>query len=183
LKEASKYVVDGCASPMEAKVVAIMTLPGRLGGFGLPLPESNVPIVLDAEKSKQFHRTEFYPDFIWRDKKLIVEYDSNEWHFENDASGSKAKRDRKRADALVSLGYIVRSLTAGTLFNYEELCTYMASLQIVLEGRKNRSGDVTASRRKRLSSDILFAQDPLSGIYDSRTYRDRHNGGFHAGAV
>lgn len=45
-RRALTYAVAETASPAEAKVAALLTLPARWGGKGLPLPEANAEIVL-----------------------------------------------------------------------------------------------------------------------------------------
>lgn len=47
-RRALTYAVAETASPAEAKVAALLTLPARWGGKGLPLPEANAEIVLTA---------------------------------------------------------------------------------------------------------------------------------------
>jgi hypothetical protein len=173
LKEASEYVVDGCASVMEAKVLAAMAIPENVGGFGLPLPEVNAEVLLGEDQVRMCKTAALHPDFLWRREGLALEYDSNAWHFDVDQAGSRSRRDRRRSDAMTSMGITVRTLTAGTFYDYRALGPFMDSLRVVLKGRKSRIDDVGRKRRERFCADIAFMQDPLSGIYDSRPYRTR----------
>lgn len=66
---------------------------------GLPLPEANVPV------------GRYTVDLLWRAERVIVEYDSNEFH-----SGPAAARwDTARHNDLTAMGYAVIHVTAAEL--------------------------------------------------------------------
>jgi very-short-patch-repair endonuclease len=62
---------------------------------GLPAPEHNVPI------------GRYVPDLLWREQRVIVEYDSREYH-----SGDLARRrDSERHNEFTAAGYRVLHVT------------------------------------------------------------------------
>jgi very-short-patch-repair endonuclease len=75
-----------------------------IGKAGLPQPESNVPL------------GRFVPDLLWRDQRVIVEYDSYRYH-----SGPAAfHSDRDRHNHFEALGYHVIHVTRRQLNRQRE---------------------------------------------------------------
>lgn len=68
---------------------------------GLPPPEANVPL----------DRTGLIPDLLWREQRVIVEYDSYEHH----AGPAAFHHDRDRHNHFTSLGYQVIHVTGRQL--------------------------------------------------------------------
>ena len=78
--KALRHVADNSASPMEAVLVVLLTLPYRYGGYGLPIPELNGRIY-PQKRVSQFEGKRFYRgDLLWREAGVVVEYDSDEEH-------------------------------------------------------------------------------------------------------
>jgi len=110
LQSVLRYIGNGSASPMESKLLIMLTLPYSQGGYGLPLPELDAPVELGKtfgntsskmDLSKQRKSTKSYRcDFYWRDLKLAVEYDSDKHHL---LPEQKAK-DSKKKNYLLSKG-------------------------------------------------------------------------------
>ncbi|RVU96891.1 hypothetical protein EII22_09235 [Coriobacteriales bacterium OH1046] len=96
---------NGSASPMETALFLMLTLPVEMGGFGMPRPELNrsVPVRLGDEN--------LAPDILWREKKLVIEYESEEFHA--GLGRDKTDRDIMRANELRSSGYQVLEATPG----------------------------------------------------------------------
>jgi len=77
---ALRFVADNAASPMEAVLVMLLTLPYRLGGYGLPMPELN-GIIYPKKRVSQFAGKSFYRgDLLWRDAGVVAEYNSDLEH-------------------------------------------------------------------------------------------------------
>ena len=91
----ASYVIDGAASPMEAKVALLLCLPTRLGGFGLPRPTLNAPLDLSEEAYAVYPHSPCRMDLYWESAKLDVEYDGEEAH-----TGALHAKDVARAVAL-----------------------------------------------------------------------------------
>lgn len=93
------------ASPMETGLFLMLTLPVEMGGLGLPRPVLNktIPVQLDGKN--------LTPDLLWQDRKLIIEYESSEFHAGR--GRDKTDHDTMRANALRAAGYRVFEATPG----------------------------------------------------------------------
>jgi len=122
LQSILRYINNGSASPMESKLLIMLTLPYCKGGYGLPMPELDAPVepgkfavknvsmdmgmsiglstgnmgTAPLSKDDKAYRCDLY----WRDLKLAVEYDSDRYHL---LSEQKAK-DSKKKNYLLSKG-------------------------------------------------------------------------------
>lgn len=76
----SKYLIAGAASPREAALTALATLPYALGGYALPHPVLNGKIPLGAKAQRIAGKSHYKCDLIWPDKKVAIEYDSDSEH-------------------------------------------------------------------------------------------------------
>lgn len=175
VRRALAYAVPETASPAEARIAALMTLPTRWGGKGLPIPESNAEITLTAPGAlavtgsagtkKAREKTELtdddkikrYADFLWRAWKLILEYDSDEFH----ASREKLGADSARRAELQRAGYTVVTLTNRQLSNADEF-------SIVVDALLNKMGKQSRTARlencgntERELRRQVFSCDPL----------------------
>ena len=77
---ASRHIFDNARSPMEAKVALLLSLPPRLGGFGLPRPVLNPDIHPGPRALALYPRTPCHPDLYWPAIRLDVEYDGADTH-------------------------------------------------------------------------------------------------------
>jgi len=111
------YIQDGSASPMETKLAMFMVLPYMLGGFGFTKPELNKRINLTKNTRKFFQQDYYVCDLFWPDKKVAVEYDSDQNH----TGSERIARDSKRRNALATMGIQVVSVTRQQLYNRAEL--------------------------------------------------------------
>lgn len=109
--KALEYVLPNSASPMETALYLLLCLPRRLGGYALPKPELNPPIVLSKAGRRHTLRSKAKPDLYWRDAKLDLEFNSDEFHTE----GSRAD-DSMRRKALERMHVEVIELTTAELF-------------------------------------------------------------------
>ena len=106
-RRAVSSAFDGAASPMEAKLALLLSLPQRLGGTGLPRPTLNHEIRLGKEARSAYHRTTCRCDLHWPGTRLDVEYDGADSH---DGFESRA-RDVARTTALTIEGFNVFPVT------------------------------------------------------------------------
>lgn len=100
---------DGSASPMETMLVLILTLPVELGGYGLPRPRLNVRIAVEPDELRFCSKDKMVVDLYWDEARLVLEYDSGEFHAEK--GRGKRACDTERANSLTALGYQVLSAT------------------------------------------------------------------------
>ena len=96
---ALRYIQDSSASPMETKLTLLLTLPYKLGGYNIPMPELNRRF--DPVKSaKRVSSKDYYTcDLSWPDFNLVVEYDSDLFH----TSPERIAEDAKKKNALASI--------------------------------------------------------------------------------
>lgn len=123
-----KHIADNSASPMESKLALILSLPMRLGGFGLPLPKLN-NLIVDPETSKRF-----YCDLYWEGKvRVDLEYDSALFH----STPSKLNKDALRRTNLAKLGIVVLNCNYPTVSNPASLRKTAHTIKKLL-GIRNR---------------------------------------------
>jgi len=78
--KALRHIADNSASPMEAILFILLTLPLTYGGYGLPIPELNGRIY-PVKGAKKFSGREYYRgDLLWRDAGVVAEYNSDIEH-------------------------------------------------------------------------------------------------------
>ena len=100
---AARWVLDGAASPLEAKWVAMVVLPPRYGGMHLPAPLLNYKIPFDERARVLAGMPYCVGDLVWPEQRVVSEvngeaYHSDRWGFK-EASGRRA--------ALEAMGYTV----------------------------------------------------------------------------
>ena len=113
-RTAIKYVLENANSPMESKLAAISQLPISRGGFRLLKPDLNFRVNLSESGKSLVKRDSLYCDMVWKDQKVVVEYDSNLSHL----SKRQHFYDKQRITALNLSGYTVISITAENLRNF-----------------------------------------------------------------
>lgn len=110
--KALEYVLPNSASPMETALYLLLCLPRRLGGYALPKPELNPPIVLSKAGRRHTVRSSAKPDLYWRDAKLDLEFNSDEFHDKRNRTS-----DSMRRKALERMHVEVIELTSAELFD------------------------------------------------------------------
>ncbi|MBR3689823.1 MAG: hypothetical protein IKL97_01820 [Eggerthellaceae bacterium] len=113
--KALDYVVGGSGSPRETALVMLLCLPMRYGGFGLPWPDLNLRLDLGAEGTRFWGGKNAY-DLVWRDARVVVEYDGADSH----AGEAVAERDSLRYDALVAANYTALTVSRSQLANVKQ---------------------------------------------------------------
>lgn len=104
---ASRHVVENAASPMESCVALLLTMPRRLGGYGLPKPRLNYKLELSREQRIPLKRKSITVDMMWPSAKMAIEYESTAWHHGDE----KFVQDSIRRNDIRSLGYDVTTIT------------------------------------------------------------------------
>ena len=125
-QRALRYLLDGSASPMETKLAILLTLPYKLGGFGLIQPELNSRIIPTKSARWSSSKAFYTCDLYWSDYDLAVEYDSASFH-----TGSKRiADDSKKRNALVLMGITVITVTTQQLYDkieFEKIARILAN--------------------------------------------------------
>lgn len=106
-REALHFIASSSASPRETAIALLLSLPRRLGGYGLPVPILNARIPLGQRGQSLANKDYFVADLFWPEQKVCVEYDSDMFH----SSQQRAVMDSTKRNALSAMGYTVVTLT------------------------------------------------------------------------
>lgn len=108
-RRAAPWILDNAASPREAALALLMTLPNHLGGYHFARPRLNHSIELTGA-ARPLSRKEYYvADVCWPAQRLILEYDSDERHL----TSEQLQEDAVKRMTLQAMNY--RIITVGRL--------------------------------------------------------------------
>ncbi len=110
---ALQYVEDSCRSPLEALLFMLLSLPHALGGYGLSGFIFDYEIVLNGENAKVLGKRSVFADLYHEETRLILEYDSKEFH----SDPKSLAYDAKRSTALIRQKYDVFSIRTEQLYD------------------------------------------------------------------
>jgi len=113
--KALRFVMDDSASPMETVLVMLLTLPYRLGGYGLPMPELNGSIYPKKRVSHFAGKSFYRGDLLWRDAGVVAEYNSDAEH----ASQNRIAMDAIRRNDLSLCGIFEVTVTSRQIKSME----------------------------------------------------------------
>lgn len=147
------YVLDGSASPREAKLALLLSLPCRYGGFGLEKPMLNYQIKSRRMDGRLLGSESYYCDLYWPSAKLAVEYDSDARH----ASADRIRRDSKRRAALNQAGVTVLTVTAAQFDGIAEMERIARIAALALKARRSTKRFGCTEARERLHAALLRA--------------------------
>jgi len=128
LRTALSYAANDSASPRETAVFLLLTLPHVHGGYGLGRPALNAEVKLSHSAAKAFGSSSYCADLLWREDRIIVEYDGIDGH----TGRERIARDASRRDALVAQGYSVFVITHEQLVDvavFEQIALAIARRQ------------------------------------------------------
>lgn len=123
-KRAVVHLIPNAASPMETEVALLLSLPKRLGGFGLPKPVLNREIYVDKERCGGYRRNVIRFDLLWSSARYALEYDSDQWH----SSVERLHADSMRRNAIRAMGFDVASITYNEVQDINKLTTIAQTL-------------------------------------------------------
>ena len=142
--DAARWIKDGSASPMETKLMLLLSLPARLGGFGLKDPVFNYrvnPGSSHARTEQQF----FKVDIAFPEKRVGVEFNGEAFHRDR-------AKDWARINALESLGWRIVVIDKSLLFNAERLEKSARQIAALLgtrvQNRRNWKAKAAGLRRE-----------------------------------
>ena len=98
-KRALKWVLPNSGSPKETQLMLVLTLPIRMGGYGLPFHEMNFDIKA-GRLAGLAEQGEYVLDIANSEKETAVEYDGKDSHVD-------ASADKRRRNALAAFGWTV----------------------------------------------------------------------------
>lgn len=121
---AARRLANGSASPKEAQLYLLLCLPRCEGGYGLSKPLLNARVrvsggeaIVIGKKSDLDLAETRRPDLYWREGKMALEYESDDWH----AGTADLSRDSKRRGDLESANVHVMTVTKKQLYRSDLL--------------------------------------------------------------
>ena len=87
-----ELAVQRAASPGEARVALVLSLPTKMGGYGLPVPRLNAAIWLPAAAARAYGVDRFVCDLTW-DDGTIVEYKGEAVHKQPSRRATDARKE------------------------------------------------------------------------------------------
>lgn len=143
------WLAVGAASPREAALALVLSLPGRFGGYGLPVPMLNKPLSVGDRKRNLADCAHYVADLCWPASQLVVEYDSDEYHL----TSRQQRHDAVRRMVLEEVGYRVVSVTRLQLNDPREM-DKVAKVVAAALGRRLR---IRCRDFRRKQSDLWVA--------------------------
>lgn len=148
--QALSLATDGSASPRESEIGTFLSLSRARGGAGLGGFVMNRSIKVPPEMSVIVGSKTLKPDFLWEQPKLVLEYDSDEFHLD----ATQKSRDEARRRVFENLGYTVKCLTSDILVDNAKLNAFISELESVVSPRRRTPSDAMlktrAATRERL---------------------------------
>ena len=131
-RRAVAHIQDNSRSPKETQISMLASLPTSLGGFGIHPPLLNHELqITDGHMQKVLEGAKLIPDLYWLLAKLILEYDSRDWHSRNTID----EHDARKRTVYNMLGLSVITLTKGQLYDYDAFNAIMQSIRTRVNGR------------------------------------------------
>lgn len=135
LRKLASYALENSYSPAETAIALGSILPENMGGFELPRPQLNTKLIVDDPKRNGKPQV-FRPDILWPEHKLILEYDSNQFHSDtisplnnNVEIRSNRSADDARANILTSKGFRVLHATRDQLIKFNDYMDLMHQIE------------------------------------------------------
>ena len=144
---------DRAASPMETALALMLSLDVDLGGFGLPRPTLNHPIVIDPRWRDLASQDCMEVDLAWDGVRLTMEYDGDDHHPVEDAK--KAADDNERQNSLVAMGHMVLRVRYPQIADYSRLALLVRQIAHILDFELVQPTDLQMVRRRRLHAALL----------------------------
>ncbi len=111
--QALGYVEDSCRSPMEAFLFMLLSLPYKLGGYGLTGAVFNYEVRLNPKNAKTLRQWRVFADIYYRQGRLFVEYDSKEFHTEQ----AELQKDAERTASILRENYQLINVRTNQVFD------------------------------------------------------------------
>lgn len=153
------YITPGAASPREAALAMMLTLPSALGGYGFAKPELNGTVQLPPKMARTFGRRCLRADMLWRDERVAIEYDSDQWH----TGEERIAHDSRRRNLLKSLGYDVITVTNREIKQPADRERIVGALAVAL-GRRMRTRSQGAEAKRRELANVVLDPGFFSGL-------------------
>lgn len=143
-RRALRHVLPGAASPMEARLTLMLTLPRHAGGYGLPAPLLNHTFDVDGRARMGVDRKRYRGDLCWPDAHVALEYDSDAAH----TGARRIAADARRRNALADRGVTVIGATRAQVSDFAgmEALAQVVARKIGHRLRKPSPGQIQCRR-------------------------------------
>ena len=138
------YICDLSRSPLESALALTLCLPADWGGYEFPRPQLNPRLFLPPMTPGREGTTR-YPDLLWDQARLVLEYDSSKWHTDESYAS-----DARRRNEFVAAGYTVLSVTPDQLFSIPAMEDLANTAARIIGCKAPESSNDPAVLQKRL---------------------------------
>ena len=156
-RQLTPHIQPNAASPREAQLALHLCLPYRMGGYGFPHPQLNPCIDLPPRIQQISGKSALYPDLLWPDAHIAVEYDSDKWH-----TGSlRIANDARRRNVFTYLGITEICVTKR---QFNDLIAFDKTARILSRALRHRihpRSEEFRSRQMKLRKQLLAPLLPV----------------------
>lgn len=139
---------------METCLALMLGLPTSLGGYGLGMPEMNTAISAPAGTRTLMSYHQYHCDLYWPDEQVAVEYNSRQFHLNEQA----VARDSSRMNDLAAYGITALSVTRQQIANPREMDSVAQLVAKAMKRRLRYSRKGYGQLKQQLRRE-LFAKD------------------------
>lgn len=147
-RRVAELMLEGSASPMETVLALMLTLPVEFGGFGLARPLLNRTVDVSGFQGTISDRDVVIPDFLWNERGVVLEYDSEEFHALR--GKGRLKKDATRSNTLTALGYRVFRATSQTVRSLPGISLLARQIACALDEELPAAAPLQELRRRKL---------------------------------
>lgn len=153
---ALECVLPNAASPMEARVGLMLSMPRKMGGYGLPQPELNLRFDVSGDARRVSNKQFYRGDLCWKDAGVALEYDSDAAH----TGPERIAADTKRRNALAYMGITVLGVTRRQVRDFEEFDRLARIVAKLLGASLRERGQNQRERHRSLHTQLFGTQNP-----------------------
>lgn len=150
------HVRDGAASPEEAVLSMVLTMPRHRGGYGLPPATLNASVRLGAEAAELFGIEEFVCDLRWTGHGLVAEFQGSQHKLR-----SRRSYDLRKGNVLGADGWTVIEVDRAMLERAPLMDEVAKSVSRGLGLRWRQPGARIATCQARLRNRLLRHLDDM----------------------
>ena len=112
-RDVLEFLRPGSKSHVETVLLLLIMMISAACGVRLPAGELNVPVTINSAQRHVFKRDFLMPDIVWREQRLVVEYDSRQWH----SDYARRESDTLKGNAFQDSGYDYICITKSQIEN------------------------------------------------------------------
>lgn len=150
-RRALKYITPNSASPRESSLTMLLCLPYKMGGCNFNLPVLNQQITLGKRSQTVSDKHIYVCDLYWPDKKVAVEYDSDQFH----TGPTRIEKDSQRRNELSFKDISVVTFSRNKVSNLHEFNKTARILGKHLGKRVNPRREDFLEKQRQLRSLVL----------------------------